>query len=207
MKLLVNVGIIATACALTSAAPVPAKEPGRAEPWGEARRQATEGAFGARGTVQLAQPSQGQARTDPKWVESMQQLLKDLADDNARLREENQGLRADAEALKRQLEVYEQERRQRKQNQGTFVLPPDALKSLQVPKDATDVPPGWRPFQFNGATYYIVPLKDGPNGQARPVPAAKGTIQLTPRGGGAGGAAGAGTGGIPVEPAPAAVPR
>ena len=42
---------------------------------------------------------QAQDRRDPKWMDSMQQLLKDLADENAKLRTENESLRADSEAL------------------------------------------------------------------------------------------------------------
>ena len=95
--------------------------------------------------VAVQQPAQPQ-RTDPKWVESMQRLLKDLTDDNAKLRSEN-------DALKRKLEAYEAEAKQRQQMPNIILTPPAA------PRDST--PPSWRPFEFNGATYYVVPCKDG----------------------------------------------
>ena len=161
MKLLANIGIIAIACGLVSAAPSPTQKAATPpKPQDDARvtvRYFAEPA--APGTVQP--PRQGENRTDPKWVESMQRVLKDLADDNARLRQENEAMRADSEALKRQLEMHEEEARRRQENRGTFILPPDALRNLQVPQGAQQVPPNWRPFEFNGATYYIVPLRDG----------------------------------------------
>ena len=95
----------------------------------------------------VQEPAQPQ-RTDPTWVESMRRLLKDLTDDNAKLRSEN-------DALKRKLEAFEAEARQRQQPNIIFTpaAPPAA------PRDAT--PREWRPFEFNGATYYVIPCKDG----------------------------------------------
>lgn len=197
MKLLTNIGITAIACALCSAAPMPAKGPAKPQAQDGARRQGVGRYLSDATAEQLKQHPQAREKTNTKWMESMQQLLNDLADDNARLRQENEALRADAEALKRQLDIYEQERRQQKQNQGAFVLPPDALKNLQAPHGSTQVPPNWRPFQFNGATYYIIPLRHGPQAQVTPGRTdQQGAINLTPRGGG--------SMGWPVSPAPAA---
>jgi len=106
-------------------------------------------------------------RKDPKWVESLQRLLKDLTDDNAKLRSENEGLRADVDALTRKLETLEARERQLREQRGAFVLPPELLvPSPQGPRSPQNtIPPNARPRQFNGATYYIIPCKDG--GQVR----------------------------------------
>lgn len=146
--------VVAIACAV-SAAPSGAQEPkpsqpDSAKPLDEARRGAVERYF--------AQPAAPQTKTqiqtpadpkDPKWVRTIQQLVKDLTDENAKLR-------ADNEALMRQVEAYELQMRRQRENRGTFVLPPQALQG----ELKNSVPPGWKPFEFNGATYYLIPLKD-----------------------------------------------
>ena len=178
MKTFRHVLFLAAAGAVCSASPTGAKEPRSTEADDSARREVVIRYF--------AQPAAAEAekkpdRTDPKWVESMRRVLKDLSDDNAQLRDHNEQLRAENEMLKRQLALQGQN----KPNGGVFVLPPEALRDLQVPqgqapRGSGQVPPGWRPFEFNGATYYIIPLRDKQNaaqGQAnidlRTLPASK----------------------------------
>ena len=79
--------------------------------------------------------------------------------ENADLRKQNENLRADNAALRRQLEAYEARLRRQQDNRGTFVIPPEALRA--APSRGGGVPESWKPFEFNGATYYVIPLKDG----------------------------------------------
>jgi hypothetical protein len=117
-------------------------------------------------------------RSDPKWVESMQRVVKDLTDENAKLRAENEELRGDVAALKRKLEAYEAQALKWQENRGTLnlVVPPDAVRSTQ-PRD-------WRPFQFNGQTYYVIPCKDGQlvAGQAARGPVTRLLVEPAPKG-------------------------
>src|SRR5438270_8025118 len=88
--------------------------------------------------------------------ETMRQTMKDLLDENVKLRKQNKDLRADNDALKRQLQDYEQMLKHLRSNRGTLVPP------QQAPQQGTgQVPQNWRPFEFNGATYYVIPLRDG----------------------------------------------
>jgi hypothetical protein len=154
MKSLRLVIVIGIACAVSSAAPAVTEDAKSAKPADESRRQAVEKYFEA-----PAGPD-NQPRPDPKdprWVQSMQRMLKELAADNANLRLENEGLRADVEALKRQFEAEGLKLQRQKENRGALVLPPQAFQGQL--KDT--VPKEWSPFEFNGATYYIVPLRDG----------------------------------------------
>lgn len=143
------------ALAVSSAAPSAAEQPGAAGKAEDARRRAVQNYFERRADARV----QAQARpnaNDPKWVQSMQQLVKDLSDDNAKLRVENEGLRADNEALKRAVSAMEAKLRQLQQNRGTVVVPPGEVRSAP--------PEGWKPFQFNGQTYYLIPLEHGQKG-------------------------------------------
>lgn len=150
--------VVAIACAVSSAAPSGAQESKPEKPLDEVRKGVVERYF--------AQPAAPQTKTqiqtpadpkDPKWVQTMQQLVKDLTDENVKLR-------ADNEALMRQVEAYELQMRRQRENRGTFVIPPQALQG----ELKNTVPPGWKPFEFNGATYYLVPLnEDGSKPAAR----------------------------------------
>ena len=89
--------------------------------------------------------------------ETMREEMKDLLDENVKLRKQNLDLRKDNDALKRQLQDYEQTLKQLRSNRGTVVVPPQPS-----PGQATEkVPQSWQPFEFNGATYYVIPLRDG----------------------------------------------
>ena len=89
--------------------------------------------------------------------ETMREEMKDLLDENVKLRKQNKELRADNDAMKRQLQDYEQMLKHVRSNRGTLVIPPQ-----QAPQQGTgQVPQSWRPFEFNGATYYVIPLRDG----------------------------------------------
>ena len=90
----------------------------------------------------LVAPSRAQEKgkkKDPAEVmKSLEQLVKDYQDENAALKERVQELERQVETLK--------------QNRTITVTP--------QPGTANPVPPSWQPFQFNGATYYLVPLSD-----------------------------------------------
>jgi hypothetical protein len=173
MKSLLHVAAFAAAAALFSVAPILARE-------GDPAQQ-----------VRPAEPAKAepprQEQKDPKWVETMQKLLKELTDDNAGLRAENQGLRADVEAMKRELAASSEKLRQLEANRGVLVIPPNAAQvpnARQIP-NANAVPKNWQPFEFNGVTYYKIPLADSKQEsasgrQARPATSADGTI-IVPR--------------------------
>lgn len=151
MKTLNNVVACVIACALCSAAPTRGVEPKAIPPQEKSRDQAVKQYFAPAAPA----PADGNSG-DPKWVESMQRLLKEITEDNARLRNENKNLRADNQALKQYLEEYEAQVRRRQDNRGAGIIPPNAPP---VPQGNGQVPPNWRPFEFNGATYYVVPLE------------------------------------------------
>ena len=142
MRTFRNVAVCAMACALVSAAPTRGVQP-RATP---------------------AQPTPAPKPGDPKWVESMQQLVKDLTDDNLKLRREVSDLRDQRDFLNRKLEECRALLQKREENRGTLVIPPEALRKLQpqgTQPQGNRVPESWKPFEFNGATYYVIPLKEG----------------------------------------------
>ena len=131
MKSLRNLAGCAIACALVSAAPT-------------------------RGVVQETSPTPpSQNPGNPKWVESMQRLVKDLTDENLKLRRAVEDLQDSNNTLMRQLT---EARRLEKENRGVVVVPPDALRVAPAPPNSGTVPPNWKPFEFNGATYYMIPL-------------------------------------------------
>lgn len=74
--------------------------------------------------------------------------------------------------LKRQVKDLESELDKARQNRGVTILP----GPLKVP--GTDqVPSDWKPFQFNGVTYYIVPCEQT---SAAPSAGATGTLKVAP---------------------------
>jgi hypothetical protein len=94
-----------------------------------------------------AQEKQPAKRKDPAEVmKSLEQLVKDYQDENVALRERVKELEGQVQALK--------------QNRVVNVVPQPATPG-QV---QGQVPPTWQPFQFNGATYYVVPLAAGRGG-------------------------------------------
>ena len=137
MRSLRDVAVCALACALVSAAPTRGVQPQPAR----------------------AQPAPTPKSSDPRWVESMQQLVKELTEDNLKLRREVADLRDQRDFLNRKLEECRTLLQKREQNRGTFVIPPEAMRNLQP--QGKGVPESWKPFEFNGATYYVIPLKDG----------------------------------------------
>ena len=149
MKAMRNVLVSALACALVSAAP-------------------------AR-TVSDAAPATAQPAAkpgEPQWVESMKRLVKDLSDDNLKMRQQIKDLQDQREALRHALADCEARLEKQQQNRGAFNVPPNLLVTPPAAQ-GNQVPQNWRPFEFNGATYYVIPCKDG-NSQAGQV-TAKGT--------------------------------
>ena len=147
MKSLRTVLVVPVALAALSAAPSGAPQPNEANP------------------AEAAPPrDNGQ--------DALRRMFTDLAEDNVKLRKEND-LRADNDALQRRLEECEKLLRQQRDNRrGAFVLPQEGFQGQlknAVPKD-------WKPFEFNGATYYLVPLASGDDAGAKPANA----MQVTP---------------------------
>lgn len=179
MKSLLHVAAFAVAVAIFSIAPMLAREAGPAQQVRPAEPAKAQPAKAELPKAELAK----QEQKDPKWVETMQKLLKELTDDNVGLRAENEGLRADVEAMKRELAASNEKLRQLEANRGVLVVPPNAP---QVPNgkqtsNANAVPKNWQPFEFNGVTYYKIPLADSKQesasgGQARPATGTDGTI-------------------------------
>jgi hypothetical protein len=87
----------------------------------------------------LVAPSRAQEKKkDPAEVmKSLEQMVKDYQDENATLKARVKELEGQVEHLK--------------QNRVVNVLPTQPAVPGQMP-------PTWKPFQFNGATYYLVPL-------------------------------------------------
>lgn len=154
MKALRCMLVVVLAIAVSSAAPSGANEPKPTDRLDPERQRAVQEYFQGRAE---AQGKASRDPTDPKWVRSMQQLFKELSDDNARLQVENERLRADNDALKRALSAMEAKLRQLQQNRGTLVIPPEQFKKAP--------PQGWKPFEFNGQTYYLIPLEQGQKGK------------------------------------------
>jgi len=95
--------------------------------------------------------------------DTMRETMKDLLDENVKLRKQNLDLRKDNDALKRQLQDYEQMLKQLRSNRGTLVIPPQPAPGPASEK----VPQSWQPFEFNGATYYVIPLRAGEGKEQR----------------------------------------
>ena len=149
MKPLRHALAVAVALAAVSAAPGDAQQKdAHAQPDG-ARREAARRYFAAPAAAPApAGPAEGRQ-------ESPQKMIARLKAENANLRKENKDLRADNDAMAQKLEEYEVREMRRRQNRGALVVPPQAPQA----QPGNAVPPNWRPFEFNGATYYVVPLK------------------------------------------------
>lgn len=148
MKSLRHVLVVAFALA---AAPAPAIEAQQEQPGEKQPRQRTM-------RLQAPAPDDREQRLEALQNALRREMAKMKAENND-LRNQNENLRADNEALRRQLEAYEARLRQQRDNRGTFVIPPEALRGTRP--QGNGVPESWKPFEFNGATYYVIPLKDG----------------------------------------------
>jgi hypothetical protein len=107
-------------------------------------------------------PSRAQEKKkDPAEVlKTLEQMLNDYRDENATLKARVKDLEGQVQTLKqsRVMNVVPQQ-----QGAGTQQQPP----------------PSWKPFQFNGGTYYIVPLAAN-GGGAGNEGVSSGTFSLTP---------------------------
>ena len=154
MKSLRHVLVVAFALAASSAAPTEAQQEQPAE---RQPRQRTM-------RLQAPAPDVREQRLEAIQNALRREVAKMKAENND-LRKQNENLRADNAALRRQLEAYEWRARRQGENRGTFVIPPEALRA--APSQGGGVPESWKPFEFNGATYYIIPLKDGETATGR----------------------------------------
>ena len=149
MNTLRHVLVVALALASVSAAPTGAQQndatPQRnAERLDEARRQ----------TVKRSSP-QAPAPDDQGRLDAMRRAFTDLGEENGKLRKENKDLHADNNALNQKLREAEKLLRQWQASRNALEVPPQPAPG----QGPNEVPPTWRPFEFNGATYYVVPLK------------------------------------------------
>ena len=95
-----------------------------------------------------AQENNQEKKKDPAQVlKSLEQMVKEYQDENAALRERVKELEGQVQTLK--------------QNRVVNIVP--------QPGTAGQVPPSWKPFQFNGGTYYVVPLAAGKGGDQNSV--------------------------------------
>jgi hypothetical protein len=107
------------------------------------------------GGLSAAPAEQGQNRTDSPQQVTIQSLEKQLTAERAR----NQQLTDELARAKQELSVLRTQLQVGRQAQLKWATP--------VPP-APSVPEGWQSRQFNGMTYYVVPLHGE---QAVPVPA------------------------------------
>ena len=141
--------VFAVALAASSAAPTTAQQKEAPALLDAARRDVVTKYF-------EAAPDAPAPDAAERKLQSMREMFADLAEEVGKLRKENKDLRADNDALKRKLEDYERLlTRQRDNRRGALVLPPEAPQG----QPGSAVPKNWKPFEFNGATYYLVPLK------------------------------------------------
>ena len=152
MKPLRHVMVVVFALAAASGAPTQAQQ----KPPGDDRaRRETRNRYS-----EAPAPDEREQRLEAIQDALRREVARMKAENND-LRKQAEDLRADNAALRRQLEAYEQQARERLDNRGALDLTPDALRDLRVPGGAGRVPPDWKPFEFNGATYYLIPLKQG----------------------------------------------
>jgi hypothetical protein len=148
-----NALVVAVALTATSAAAGDAQQKDAPAPAAAARREAVVKYFDA--PAPAPAPDAADRRQDASGQDALRQMFTDLAAENVKLRKEARDLRADNEALRQKLQDSERQLRQWRANRGALVVPPQAPHGQ--PQNA--VPPSWKPFEFNGATYYVVPLK------------------------------------------------
>ena len=97
-------------------------------------------------SAEQAAPAAPGAKDPEKLMKSLEDLLKGYQDENATLRARVKELEAQVEKLK--------------QSKAVVITQPAAPGQPQVP-------PSWKPFEFNGMTYYVVPLEDSRGGNVR----------------------------------------
>lgn len=115
------------------------------------------------GEQQMQQKEQPPAdpQKDAPGQDALRRMFTDLAAENVKLRKDVMDLRADNDALKQKLQESERQLRQLRANHGALAVPPQPPQG----QPNGNVPRNWRPFQFNGATYYVVPLKAEQDGR------------------------------------------
>ena len=102
-----------------------------------------------------APPAASGAKDSAKLMKSLEALLKGYQEENTKLRARVQELEEEVERLQvAQLRL--------KQNKAIAVPQPGVPGQSQVP-------PTWKPFEFNGMTYYVVPLGDNQGAAARTI--------------------------------------
>jgi hypothetical protein len=82
--------------------------------------------------------------------------------ENDRARAELKALTAKVEQLERNTAALQKELSDfRQRSKPLAALPHEILMTPATapPAGRTEIPPGWKPFEFNGMTYYITPLK------------------------------------------------
>ena len=75
---------------------------------------------------------------------------------------ELKALRAQVEKLEQTTAKLQRELGDMRGRPQVQVLAPEnpiMVPSGMPPKSGSQVPPGWKPFEFNGMTYYLTPLK------------------------------------------------
>ena len=107
-------------------------------------------------------PSRAQEKKkDPAEVlKALEQMLNDYRDENATLKARVKDLEGQVQTLK--------------QSRVINVVPQQQGAGAQQPP-----PPSWKPFQFNGGTYYIVPLAANGGGAGNDR-ISSGTFAVTP---------------------------
>jgi hypothetical protein len=65
------------------------------------------------------------------------------------------------------------------ENRGAIVIPPNILTTPAAPQGNAKVPPNWKPFEFNGATYYMIPLEKGAATTQGSPAAVQGNVTIT----------------------------
>ena len=98
-------------------------------------------------------PAAPGAKDPAKLMKSLEDLLKSYQEENARLR---------AQVETQQAQLVELEGQIVRLMRSKAVMAPQP----GVPGQS-QVPPGWQPFQFNGMTYYVVPLEGSRGGATR----------------------------------------
>jgi outer membrane murein-binding lipoprotein Lpp len=80
-----------------------------------------------------------------------------------RAQAELKALRAKVERLERDTTAFQSKSSNDREHPRTLITLPG--ETLMAPSSlplapGTKIPPGWKPFEFNGLTYYLTPLKN-----------------------------------------------